>query len=224
MEINSSIKNAKLFQGISENELSILLNCLKSETVDFKKGEFVLHRGTSIQKMGFVISGTVHIVKEDFWGNRVIIGRSGPGQIFAESYACLPNEPLTVSVIAAKNSQILFLDIGRIFQVCTAACNFHTKLIQNLLTVLAARNLMLTQKVEHMAQKTTREKLLSYLSGEAARAGKSEFVIPYNRQELADYLSVDRSAMSTELSKLQREGILHCEKSKFQLFELPESF
>lgn len=224
LEINSVLKDSRLFQGISENEIDILLKCLKAETLNYQKGEFILHRGSPIHKMGLVITGIVHIVKEDFWGNRVIIGRAGPGQIFAESYACLSDEALTVSVIASKSTQVMFLDIGRILSVCTAACGFHTRLIQNLLTVLAKRNLMLTQKVEHMAQKTTREKLLSYLSSEAQRAGKSKFVIPYNRQELADYLSVDRSAMSTELSKLQREGILQCEKNKFQLFELPESF
>lgn len=224
MEINDAMKQSILFQGIAESEIDVLLHCLKAEVMEYQKGEFVLHRGQPIHKMGLVLSGAVHIIKEDFWGNRVILGGAQPGQIFAESYACLGNENLTVSVVATKNARVMFLDIGRILQVCTAACAFHTKLIQNLLTVLASRNLMLTQKVEHMAQKTTREKLLSYLSGEAQRAGKSIFTIPYNRQELADYLSVDRSAMSTELGKLQREGVLKCEKNRFELFELPEVY
>ncbi len=224
MEKIEVLKRALLFQGVNEEDLDHLLDCLQAETVDYQKGEFILHRGSPVRRMGLVLEGTAHIIKEDFWGNRVIIGQSAPGQLFAESYACLGSEPLTVSVLAATPAKVMFLDVGRLLLVCATACSFHTKVIQNLMMVLARRNVMLTQKVEHMAQKTTREKLLSYLSGEAQRAGSDAFFIPYNRQELADYLSVDRSAMSTELGKLQREGVLKFNKNKFQLFQMPERF
>lgn len=222
MEIAAILSGSRLFEGIQPEQIRVLLGCLDVETAQYEKGSFVMHSGQKTRRMGLVLEGTVHIIKEDFWGNRVILGQSMQGQIFAESYACLGSEVLAVSVVASTPAKVMFLDVGRILEVCTIACPFHTQLIRNLLNVLAARNLMLTQKVEHMAQKTTREKLLSYLSGEAQRAGSARFTIPYNRQELADYLSVDRSAMSTELSKLQKEGVLECTKNQFHLCQVPE--
>ncbi|MDM8201814.1 MULTISPECIES: Crp/Fnr family transcriptional regulator [Allofournierella] len=224
MEDIQILRSSQLFQNIEPDQIRILLDCLCAVVNTYQKGEFILHRGEPTRRMGIVLEGTAHIIKEDFWGNRVILGQSGPGQLFAESYACLGSENLTVSVVAAATTRVMFLDVGRLFQTCSTACGFHTRMIHNLTQVLAGRNLMLTQKVEHMAQKTTREKLLSYLSGEAQRAGSAKFSIPYDRQELADYLSVDRSAMCTELSKLQRQGILRCRKKEFELLELPREF
>lgn len=218
------LQSSQLFEGIEPEQIQILLGCLRATVNTYQKGEFILHRGEPTRRMGIVLEGTAHIIKEDFWGNRVILGPSGPGQLFAESYACLGSENLAVSVVAATTARVMFLDVVSLFQSCTTACDFHTRMIRNLTRVLAGRNLMLTQKVEHMAQKTTREKLLSYLSGEAQRAGSASFSIPYDRQELADYLSVDRSAMCTELSKLQRQGVLRCQKKQFELLELPREF
>ena len=213
-----------LFDGIDGPDLRRLIACLDGGAHAYERGEYVLRAGDPCAWVGIVCAGSAHVVQEDFWGNRVILGQSGPGQLFAESYACLGSENLTVSVVAAATTRVMFLDVGHLFQTCSTACGFHTRMIHNLTQVLAGRNLMLTQKVEHMAQKTTREKLLSYLSGEAQRAGSARFSIPYDRQELADYLSVDRSAMCTELSKLQRQGILRCRKKEFELLELPREF
>lgn len=224
MEDIQVLQSSQLFQNIEPDQIRLLLDCLHATVNTYQKGEFILHRGEPTRRMGIVLEGTAHIIKEDFWGNRVIVGPSGPGQLFAESYACLGSENLAVSVVAATTTRVMFLDVARLFQSCSTACGFHTEMIHNLTRVLASRNLMLTQKVEHMAQKTTREKLLSYLSGEAQRAGSAKFTIPYDRQELADYLSVDRSAMCTELSKLQKQGILRCHKKQFELLELPQEF
>ena len=218
------LQSSQLFQGIDPEQIDALLGCLQAVVNRYEKGEFILHRGEPTRRMGIVLEGTAHIIKEDFWGNRVILGQSGPGQLFAESYACLGSENLTVSVVAASDVRVMFLEVGRLFQVCGNVCGFHTGMLRNLTRVLAGRNLMLTQKVEHMAQKTTREKLLSYLSGEAQRAGSARFSIPYDRQELADYLSVDRSAMCTELGKLKRQGILRYHKKEFELLELSGEF
>ena len=224
MEIIDMLSQSPLFEGVAPEQIRILLKCLKAEVASYEKGDYILLMGNRTRRMGLVLEGTAHIVKEDFWGNRVILGQSSQGQIFAESYASLGTVQLEVSVVAATACRIMFLDVGRILEVCTVACAFHTRLIHNLLNMMAGRNLMLTKKVEHMAQKTTREKLLSYLSSEAHRAGSATFTIPFNRQELADYLSVDRSAMSTEISKLQKEGVLECERKNFRLCQLPESF
>lgn len=213
------LKKSSLFYGIEEDEISSMLKCLSAYTKSFKKDQFLYHCGDHIPSVGMVLSGTVLIIKEDFWGNRSILSESSCGSLFAETYACVPKMPLEVSVIASSDCEVLFLDLQKILTVCSSACLFHTRLIQNLLTVLAAKNLLLTKKMEHMSQKTTRDKLLSYLSNESLKINCSTFEIPFNRQQLADYLSVDRSAMSNELSKLKNEGILDYHKNSFTLKE-----
>ena len=158
-----------------------------------------------------MLSGTVHILREDFWGSRSIVGLAGPGEIFAESYA-LAGEPLEVSVLAASDARVLFLRV----ETALTGCG---QLTRNLTALLAEKNLTLTRKMRHMARRTTREKLLSYLSAQALRSGGPEFDIPMDRQQLADYLAVDRSAMSAALGKLRDEGVLEFRKNHFRLLE-----
>lgn len=209
-----------LFDGIKEDDRSEMLKCLNAKKKQYKKGSTVLGRGGRTSEMGMVLEGSVHMVKDDFWGNRSILGQASPGQMFGEVYACLPRQGLEVDVVAAEDTEVLFLDVGRILTVCSSACSFHTRLIRNLLTILAEKNLMLTHKMEHMAQKSTRDKMLSYLSMEAEKQGGPEFAIPFNRQQLADYLSVDRSAMSRELSRMKAEGLLDFHRNRFRLKNL----
>ena len=205
------ISDLPLFRGISPRELSGLLREAGGRRVSFEKGELLLRRGEVTRRLGLVLSGTVHIIREDFWGNRGIVGLAEPGEIFAESYA-LAGEPLEVSVLAASAGEALFLD----------AEHLSARLSANLLALLAEKNLMLTRKMRHMARGTTREKLLSYLSAQAARVGQPEFDIPLDRQQLADYLAVDRSAMSAVLGKLRHEGILTFHKNHFHLLRQGE--
>lgn len=209
-----------LFDGIKEDDRSEMLKCLNAKKKQYKKGSTVLGRGRRTSEMGMVLEGSVHMVKDDFWGNRSILGQASPGQMFGEVYACLPRQGLEVDVVAAEDTEVLFLDVGRILTVCSSACSFHTRLIRNLLMILAEKNLMLTHKMEHMAQKSTRDKVLSYLSMEAEKQGGPEFAIPFNRQQLADYLSVDRSAMSRELSRMKAEGLLDYHRNRFRLKNL----
>lgn len=211
------IKMSPLFNGISENEIKSMLTCLSAKSETYKKNQFIFRLGETIAAVGMVLSGSVYITKEDFWGNRSILAKAEAGDLFGETFACVQTKSLGVSVTATEVSDILFLDVGRIMTTCTNVCEFHTKLMKNLLYVLADKNLMLTKKMEHMAQRTTREKLLSYLSDEAQKTGSAYFQIPFNRQQLADYLCVDRSAMSNELCKLRDEGILTFQKNEFQL-------
>ena len=213
------IKKSALFSGIDTDEISAVLNCLSAKESKFTKDEFVFRSGEKISSVGMVLSGQAHIIKEDFWGNRTIIAEVSAGSLFGETYACVGSEPLGVSVVASENLEILFLDIQKMMNVCTSVCEFHTKLIRNLLSVLAEKNLLLTKKMEHISKRTTRDKLLSYLSAQSLKCGKPSFEIPFNRQQLADYLSVDRSAMSNELCKLRDEGILTFQKNSFHLNE-----
>ncbi|WP_418504985.1 Crp/Fnr family transcriptional regulator [Cloacibacillus evryensis] len=194
-----------------------MLGCLSVKARKYARHEFVMRFGDSTEAIGMVLSGSVHIVKEDFWGNRNIVTEIGPGQIFAESYACTPGAALGVSVVAAEAAAVMFMNVRRVLTTCSSACEFHSRLLRNLLSVLAEKNLRFNDKLTHMAQRTTRQKLLSYLSAESMRLGSPEFDITFNRQQLADYLSVDRSAMSGELSKMRDEGLLDFYKSHFRL-------
>lgn len=213
------LEHTLLFSGMMPEEITSILDCLSARRAHYEKEQFIFRPGDYITQVGMVLSGTVHILKEDFWGNKSIISEISEGSLFAETYACIATEAFDAGVIAASSCDILFLDFHRILTICSSACGFHTRLIHNLLTVLAEKNMMLTKKIEHMSKKTTRTKLLSYLSNRSVIAGSSVFEIPFNRQQLADYLSVDRSAMSNELSKLRAEGILTFKKNKFTLKE-----
>ena len=175
-----------LFAGIERADLPGLLGCVGAREREFQKGEVLLHRGDRTDSLGLVLCGTVQVIREDFWGSRSVVGLVEAGEIFAESYA-LAGQPLEVSVQAVSAGQVLFLNAGKMVSGCAQVCGFHERLSRNLLSLLARKNLMLTEKMRHMARKTTREKLLSYLSAQAVRAGSPEFEIPMDRQQLADF-------------------------------------
>ena len=213
----SFLKKTALFRGTTEAELPTLIGCIAPSYRDFAKNEMILHQGEDITSVGMVLSGRVQIIEEDFWGNRNIIADVWPGEVFGESYAFLPGELLRVSVIAAEPSAVMMIDARHMLEICSSACRFHTRLVQNLLAESARKNLGLTRKLSHMSKRNTREKLLSYLSSQSLAAGSDVFEIPFNRQQLADYLCVDRSAMSNELCKMRDEGLLTFDRSSFQL-------
>ena len=206
-----------LFQGMSAKEAEGMLSCLNAYEKKYKKGEIIYHAGERIESMGLVLSGAVNITIDDLWGNSTILGLSSPGQLFAETYACIPGEPLMVNVTAGENSDILFLNATRLMTTCKNACPFHSRLIQNLLQITALKNLALSMRNVHTSSKSIRGRLISYLSEQARRSGSCIFTIPFNRQQLAEYLGVDRSALSNELSKMKQEGILNYKKEHFQL-------
>ncbi|MDO5115673.1 MAG: Crp/Fnr family transcriptional regulator [Synergistaceae bacterium] len=212
-----AVKSSPLFNAIAEADIEAMLDCLSVRRKEYAKNEFVLRCGDFTDSVGVALAGSLHIIKEDFWGNRNIIAEIGAGQIFAESYACMPAVPLGVSVVAAERCAVMFMDVRRVLTSCGSACEFHARLVRNLVSVLAEKNLLFNEKLTHLTQRATRQKLLSYLSAESLRRGSPEFEIPFNRQQLADYLSVDRSALSSELSKMRDEGLLDFYKNSFRL-------
>jgi CRP-like cAMP-binding protein len=206
----------RLFDGVDEADLEKLLNCLRAVRKTYRKGAYVSMAGDSLTSVGIVLSGSVHIINDDFWGNRTIIARLEPPELFGEAFAfsenvCLPG------IVAAEKSDILLIRGKKIVTTCPAACIFHTTVMKNLIRIMAEKNGALMQKIEHITRRTTREKLLSYFSFQAMRMKDNTFEIPFNRQELADYLSVDRSAMSSELSRMRGEGMLDFSKNRFTL-------
>ena len=213
-----------LFDGIDKEELSSLLNCLQAKVMTAEKGDPVFLEGDEAGFIGVVLEGVIQIVRDDYYGTRSVLSHAEPGQLYAEAYACSNAETMPVSGYALKNCKIMLLSCRKMLTVCSNACRFHNQLVKNLLQVMAGKNVELSQKIQFMSQKTTREKLLAYLLDQAKRADSREFTIPFDRQALADYLGVERSAMSAELSKLRKDGILTTQGSHFVLKENPDDF
>ncbi|MEA4934973.1 MAG: Crp/Fnr family transcriptional regulator [Lawsonibacter sp.] len=211
------IRTSPMFAGIAEEEAEAMLGCLGARTASAQKETYLLRRGERTEAIGLVLLGSVLIVQEDVWGRRNLLARIMPGQIFAESFACKSGAVLNVSAVAAEPCKLMWLDVQRVLTTCSNGCAYHDRLIRNLISEIAGKNLRFSEKLTHMGKRTTREKLLSYLSAEAQRCGSSELAIPFTRQQLADYLSVERSAMSAELSKLRDDGYLTFEKNHFVL-------
>ncbi len=206
-----------LFAGISQEELKSMLSCLDGKIIQTPKGSPVFLEGEPASFVGVVLSGKVQILRTDFYGNRSVLTVVSPGGLFGEAFACAGAETLPVSAMALENAGVLLLDCKRVLTSCPNACPFHKKLVQNLLRGIAQKNLILTQKIRCMSQKTTQEKLMEFLLEQAKQHGRAEFVIPYDRQALADYLGVERSAMSAEISKLKKAGRIDCSGSRFRV-------
>lgn len=211
------LSKTKLFSSIAEDDILAMLGCLQARKRSFKKGEYVLRQGEQLNDITVLVEGNLHEQREDYWGNRSIISTIGVGEIFGEAYVGPDSGVLLNDVVAVEDSVVLFFDVYRIINVCSSACRFHTMVVQNLFLAISEKNRQLTQKLGHMSKRTTREKLISYLSEEAKKQNSGTIEIPFNRQQLADFLSVDRSAMSSELGKMRGEGLIVFEKNKFTL-------
>ena len=211
------LQKSGLFRGVEQAQLAEMLHCLSPRRARYSRGEAIFRAGDRTSAFCLLLSGGAHIVQEDYWGNRNILAALEPGELFAESFAARPEEALGVSVVASADAEVLFLELARVLSTCPNACPHHRRIIENLISTLAEKNQRLSEKLRHVSQRTTREKLFSYLSEESRRRGGAVFEIPFNRQQLADYLSVDRSALSTELGKLKAEGLLDFDRSHFKM-------
>lgn len=211
------LSSSPLFFGIDEEELGSMLHCLGAKVMDVAKGEPVFLEGDDAGFIGIVLEGSVQIVQEDYFGSRSVIHHSLPGDIFAEAFSFTGRETMPVSGYAVKNSRVMLLACRRMMTVCSNACGFHNRLVKNLLQLVSRKNLMLSEKIRYMSRKTTREKLLAYLSDQAKLSDSPEFTIPFDRQALADYLGVERSAMSAEISKLRKDGLIETNGSRFRI-------
>ena len=216
-EFLSILEKCTLFEGIRQEDLLPMLGCLGAKLGRFQRNQIIFSEGDEAKYLGIVLSGSVQIVNEDFHGNRTIVSRAGEGELFCESFACAGVKTLPVSAVAAEDCVVAFVDSRRICVSCSNACAFHSRTVQNLLKVVSERNLQFHQKMEITAKRTTREKLMSYLLAQAKQAGSNCFTIPYDRQELADFLQVERSAMSAEISKLRADGILESKRNYFRI-------
>ncbi len=211
------LKRTQLFSGVGEGEIEAMLSCLQARLGIYEKGEYVLRQGEHIDTILVLAEGKLHVQRDDYWGNRSIIQMIGAGEMFGEAYVAPESGALLNDVLAVEDCTVIFFDVKRVITVCSAACRFHSMVVQNLFFAISEKNRKLVQKLGYMSRRTTREKLIAYLSEEAKRQKSSEFSIPFNRQQLADFLSVDRSAMSNELCKMRDEGMIAFEKNRFAL-------
>lgn len=215
------LTQTSLFSGISQADLSALLSCLAAVERRYSKGAVILAEGEPTQWMGLVLEGRAIISCADVWGKSSILGFAEPGAVFGEAYACVPGEALLISVCAAEETRVLFLNVGKLLTVCGNACPFHARLIRNLLSISAGKNLQLSRRIFHTTPKSIRGRLQSYFSECAKKSGSLTFTLPFNRQQLADYLGVDRSAMSSELSKMQRDGLIQVQGGTITMLPQP---
>ena len=211
------ISNTRVFKGLTEEETKSALKCLKAYIKEYNKGDVIYHSGSVVDAIGLVVSGGVNIEQNDVWGNVSILDNIGAGRVFAEAYVCAKKAILMIDVVAAEPSKILFLNMNIIAETCDNSCPFYMKIVQNMLSIMAEKNLNLSRKISHTTPKSIRDRLLSYLSYQAAVQGRNQFEIPFNRLQLANYLCVDRSALSNELGKMKRDGLISYEKNKFSL-------
>jgi CRP-like cAMP-binding protein len=211
------IKNSPVFWGMSDDELTGLLECFNARVRTYDAGEMIIRQGDMISNIYLILEGTVNIEKDSYWGRRIIISQLSTNDNLALAFVASKNVESSVDAIASCDTKVLILNYQKCTSMCQNACTRHRLLIGNLFEILSKENIELIQKIENISQKTIRDKLLTYLSNEAKKNKSNLFEIPFNRQDLADYLNIDRSAMSFELSKLQKEGLIKYEKNKFTL-------
>lgn len=209
------LQKTMLFRGMTDSEIAEALQVLEAHEKRCEKGETLLTAGSVTERMGLVLEGSVTIESNDAWGNRTIISHVGKGQVFAETYALLENEPMLVDVTASEDSRILFLRSCRIQSLKNSPNPWALKYITNLLTISMHKNLILSGRSFHTAPKTIRGRVMAYLNSVSLQSRSREFDIPFDRQQLADYLNLERSALSKELGKMQREGLISCRKNHF---------
>ena len=209
--------NAPLFAGIKNEDMGAMLHCIGYHISSFSRGEIIAFEGDHLKHIGIVLSGRVDMVKEDLWGNKTMLLRMGRNEIFGETFACGDDSLSTVTFLVSEDATVMFMPFSRVMHSCTMACGFHHRLIENMVRVIAGKNRELMQKLDVVSKRTIREKLLAYLSIQAQQQRQRYFEIPLGRVELAEYLCVDRSALTRELAKMKEDGLIDYDRNHFRI-------
>ena len=204
-----------MFEGFAYADFEKIIACLSAKVARYEKDDIIILAGGAVKTVGLVLSGSVKIIKEDADGRIMLLNELGAAEIFGEVFACAGVDSSPVTIQAADKTEIMFINYKKITTLCTAVCPYHTKMIENMLKLIAEKSLQLSQRIDILSKRTTREKLLAYL--DAQRGAANKFTIPFNREELAHYLCVDRSAMSSELSKMRSDGLIEFDRNEFEI-------
>ncbi len=213
----SILRKCLLFDGVEDEHLIAMLGCLGAKVEHFDKKYTVMAEGNTAKYIGIVLSGSVQMIRVDYYGNRSLVSEIGPSETFGEAFACAEVSAIPVTVVANEPAEVMLIDCNHILHTCENNCGFHQQLIFNLMKNLAVKNLQFHQKLEIISKRSTREKLMTYLMFQAKRVNSNRFEIPFDRQELADYLEVERSGLSVQISKLREEGVIENRKKYFEL-------
>lgn len=216
------VKSNLLFQGIAFSDFERMLDCLSAKIVSYKKGNVILLSGDTVNFVGLIVTGSVKIIKEDANGRDGLLAELSAPDMFGEVFACAEIDHSPVTVLAAEDSDIMLINYRKIIMTCDSACQFHTRMIENMLKLIATKSLLLNQKIEILSKRTIRERLLIFF--DMQREGRKKFTIPYSREELASFLCVDRSAMSNELGKMRDEGLIKFQKNTFEILDISQPF
>ena len=211
------LKKCPIFEGIEDEELNRMLVCLGTKVVEYGKRQAIFSEGTAPTYIGVMLEGAGHVEQVDYYGNRSILEKIGVGDVFAEAFACAEVDLLPIDIIADAPSVVMLIDCSHILRTCEKHCAHHQQLIYNLMRNIANKTIVYHQKMEITSKRTTREKILAYLTLMSKKRGSNRFEIPFNRQELADYLEVERSGLSAEISKMKNDGIINNRKNYFEL-------
>ncbi|WP_329381892.1 Crp/Fnr family transcriptional regulator [Anaerofustis butyriciformans] len=211
-----------LFKGVEKNQLKSMIKCLKGKIITVKKNENIFFEGELTQNFGIVLIGKIKIIRDDYYGNRSVLTILKESEMFAEVFAFAGLNTFPVSAVADKDSEIMLLNTDKVMTMCSASCHYHNLVIKNLLKEMAQKTLSLNKKIRYMSEKTTKNKLMLYLLDQAKQNNSCEFTIPFDRQALADYLGVERSAMSAEIGKLKKLGIIDTKGSWFNVKKIDE--
>lgn len=212
------LKLCPLFANVAESDIHTILSCLNSFAKSYPKDDFIFVAGEKPHEVGVVMRGSVTLFQEDYWGNKSLVEKISTGGLFAEAFVSA-KAPIALHVVAASDTEILFIDYDRIMTLCSSACAFHQVLIKNIVSAIAFKNIALMRKLEHISKRSIQEKLLSYLSEQAIAHNSSQFTLPFSRQELADYLSIDRASLSRSLSLMKDRGLIDYQSNKFTLYD-----
>lgn len=211
------LEKCPLFKGVQRDDISGILKCFEVKIKEYRKGETLFLQGDAVNFFGVVLEGSIQIIRNDYYGNRSIVTTAMPSQLFAETFAFTKASSVPLSAWASSDSTIMLINPEKIIGQCSRACSFHSRIISNLIKVMASKNLEINKKLEIVSKRTTRDKLMTYLFLTSQELGIKSFTVPFNRQELADYLEVDRSGLSAEISKLKKDGKLLCRRSEFTI-------
>lgn len=211
------LRKCPLFNEIEDENLMKMLSCFGAKVEFFDKKYTIFAEGNPATYIGIMLSGSAQIAQVDYFGNRSILSTIASSEVFAEAFACAEIRSLPVSIIANEPCEVMLIDSSHILHTCSNHCGFHQQLIFNLMKDLASKTIMFQQRIEITSKRSTREKLMTYLILQARKVSSDSFDIPFDRQELADYLEVDRSGLSVEISKLRKEGIIENHRKHFVL-------
>lgn len=211
------LRKCPLFSDVEDGHIEKMLGCLGARVSFFDKKYTVFTEGSRARHLGILLSGEVQITRTDYFGNRNIIANIAPGEIFCEEFACVGADAIPVSAVANEPCEVMLIDCSHILYTCAHNCSHHQKMIFNLMKNMAQKNIRFHERIEVTSKRSTREKLMAYLTLCARHAGAREFEIPFDRQELADYLEVERSGLSAEIGKMKRDGLIDCQKNRFTL-------